>query len=313
MKRGGIPSISGLISFIAAAQHGSFTRAAGDLDLTQSAVSRQIHDLEGQLGVRLFERVRQRVVLTDAGKLYLSHVKKALDDLMDATRRVAALAHGKTLNLVVLPALGVHWLAPRLSSFQTKHPEITINITTRQEPMDYAVEPYDAAISYDKQKWPGTIAHHLIDEDVLAVCSPRLRAKNAIRSAADIMKFPLLHSTSRPNRWQEWMMRAGLTPPAALLPGHAYQSYSMLAQAALDGLGIALLPSYLVEADVANRRLEVVAREFSDLKTTYYLIVPEARASSAVVQLFTRWLLAEIRGRKTVDHIRLAVAQSAGG
>jgi LysR family glycine cleavage system transcriptional activator len=312
LKRGDIPSIGGLTSFIAAAQHGSFTRAGSELELTQSAVSRQIHELESHLGVRLFERVRQRVVLTDAGKLYLSHVKKALDDLTDATRRVVALSNGTTLNLVVLPTFGVHWLGPRLSNFQNKNPGITINITTRQRPMDYAVEPFDAAIFYDNSKWPGTIAHHLVDEDVHAVCSPKLYAKHAIRTPADIAKFPLLHSTSRPGRWAEWMMRAGLTPPDTPLPGHAYQSYAMLAQAAIDGVGIALLPSYLIELDIVRNRLEVVGRGFSDLKTSYYLILPEARASSNAVQAFSDWLIAEVRSEKAADGIRAIAGKSSG-
>src|ERR1700730_966198 len=132
LKRGEIPSIGELTSFVAAAQHGSFTRAAGELNLTQGAISRQIRELEIHLGIRLFERIRQRVVLTDAGKTYLAQVKKALDDLADATQRVASFSNSTTLNLVALPTFAARWLVPRLPNFQRVNPKIMVHITARQ-------------------------------------------------------------------------------------------------------------------------------------------------------------------------------------
>jgi LysR family transcriptional regulator, glycine cleavage system transcriptional activator len=292
LKRGEVPSISELTSFVAAAQHGSFTRAASELNLTQGAISRQIRDLESRLGIRLFERIRQRVVLTDAGKLYLSPVKKALDNLADATQKALSFSNVTILNLVVLPTFGGHWLVPRLPEFQNKHPEITIHLTTRQQPIDFAVEPFDIAIFHDSCNWPGTIAHHLLDDDLLAVCSPKLHTRQAIQTPADVAKFPLLYQTEKPSRWAEWMVRAGVTldvPPR----GHAYQNFAMMAQAAVAGLGIALLPRYLVEDDIADRRLVIVADRFARIRTSYYLIVPEKRTGAISVQAFAQWLLAE--------------------
>ena len=164
MKRGEIPSIGELTSFVAAAQHGSFTRAAGELNLTQGAISRQIRELETHLGIRLFERIRQRVVLTDAGKMYLSQVKKALDDLADATLRVASFSNSTTLNLVALPTFAARWLVPRLPNFQRVNPKIMIHITARQAPIDSALEPFDAAVFHGASHWPGTISHYLMDD-----------------------------------------------------------------------------------------------------------------------------------------------------
>ena len=294
MKRGEIPSIGGLTSFVAAAQHGSFTRAADELNLTQGAISRQIREIETQLGIRLFERIRQRVVLTDAGKLYLSHVKKALDDLADATQKVVSFSNDKILNLVVLPSFAARWLIPRLSSFQTKNPEIMIHLTTRQQPTDFAIEPFDVAIFHDSTNWPGTIAHHLIDAEMVAICSPKLNAKRAIKTTADIVKFPLLHQMAQPRRWAQVIASKGVILDGQLA-GHTYQNFSMLAQAAVAGLGIALLPRYLVEDDLREKRLEVVADQFLDVKASYYVIVPETRASSNAVRAFTTWLIAEVR------------------
>jgi LysR family glycine cleavage system transcriptional activator len=293
LKRGEIPSIGGLTSFVVAAQHGSFTRAADELNLTQGAISRQIREIETRLGVRLFERVRQRVVLTDAGKQYLSQVKKALDELAEATQRVASF-NSATLNLVALPTFGAHWLVPRLSNFHDSNPKIMVHVTARQVPVDFVAEPFDAAIFFDTSHWPGTISHYLMAEDVVAVCSPKLNAKRAIKTPADVLKFRLLHKMGKPNRWTEWMAEAGIAqsePPR----GHAYENFSMVGQAAVAGLGIALVPRYVAQDDVAAGRLEIVASEFAEISIPYYLILPETRASSSAVQAFTKWLIAETR------------------
>lgn len=297
MKRGQIPSIGELTSFVAAAQHGSFTRAAAELNLTQGAVSRQIRLLESQLGVTLFERVRQRVVLTDAGKLYLSHVEKALGDLAIATRQVVAFSDNTIFNLAVLPTFATRWLIPRLVDFQQKHPKVTIHLTTRQRPVDFALEPFDAAISYGSPNWPGTIAHHLMDVEVVPVCSPALLARKKIRTPADIAGFPLVHQMSRPTRWAEWMAEAGVHLDAPLR-GHTYEQFSMIAQAAVAGIGVALLPRFLIEEELATGRLEIVSGQFLRDKASYFLIVPETRASSRAVQLFSDWLIAQAR---TID------------
>jgi LysR family transcriptional regulator, glycine cleavage system transcriptional activator len=233
------------------------------------------------------------VVLTAAGKLYLSHVKKALDELSAAKQKVASFSNNTSLSLVVLPTFGSRWLIPRLSQFQSKYPWIMIHLTARQRPDDFPLGVFDAAIFNERYSWPGTIVHHLMDEDVLAVCSPKLRAKRAIKAPADITKFPLLHATPIPNQWAELLatVRVWLDGP---LPGHAYQNYAMLAQAAIDGLGIALLPRYIVEEAIADKQLEIVADQFLDLKTSYHLILPEAPVSEPV-QMFADWLIAEAR------------------
>lgn len=293
MERGEFPSVGALTSFVAAATHGNFTRAGNELGLTQGAISRQIRELECHLGVRLFERIRQRVVLTDAGRLYLSHVKRVLDDLSLGRRRVMAYSDSSILNLVVLPTFAARWLIPHLPDFQKKNPKIIVHLTTRQRPLDIALEPFDAVIYFGVPSWPGTISHHLIDVRMVAVCSPKLKAKQTIKTPADVLKFPLLHQMTRPNRWGEWMTEMGLPHPGTL-QGNTYQ-LAMLGPAAIAGQGIALLPRYLVEEEIDNKQLEIVGSNFLSGKTTYYLIVPEARASSNALKLFTTWLIAETR------------------
>lgn len=294
MKRGEIPSIGELTSFVVAAQHGSFTRAAGELNLTQGAISRQIRELETHLGIRLFERIRQRVVLTDAGKMYLAQVKKALEELADATQRAASFSNSTTLHLVALPTFAARWLVPRLPNFQRLNPKIMVHITARQAPIDSALEPFDAAVFHGASHWPATIPQYLMDEDIVAVCGPKFNARRAIKTPADVVEFPLLHKMGKPNRWAEWMAEVGIAPDG-LLDGHAYQNFAMVAEAAVAGMGIALLPHYLVEDDVAAKRLEIVADGFFDITTSYYLILPETRASASAVQAFAKWLTAEAR------------------
>jgi LysR family glycine cleavage system transcriptional activator len=198
------------------------------------------------------------------------------------------------LNLVALPTFAARWLVPRLPNFQRVNPKIMVHITARQAPIDSALEPFDAAVFHGAMHWPGTISQYLMDEDIVAVCSPKLNARRAIKAPADIVEFPLLHKMGKQNRWAEWMADVGIASDG-LLHGHAYQNFAMVAQAAVAGLGIALLPHYLVEDDIAAKRLEIVAGEFVDMTTSYYLILPETRASASAVQAFAKWLTAEAR------------------
>ena len=292
MKRNGIPSINGLTSFIAAAEYQSFTRAAAELSLSQGAVSRHIREVEGHLGIRLFERIRQRVVLTEAGRLYLSYVKKPLAELAAASRTVEAFADGSILSLAVVPALATRWLLPRLAVFQKKNPRITVNVTLRQRAVDFTIESFDAAIAFDPPIWPGTSAHYLMDMDMVPACCPKLLGGTPVRRPADIIKFPLLHKMSRPNRWPEWMTQLGVKGDFAPR-GQAFAQMSKLAEAAMAGLGIAILPRQMFAEEFADRRLEVFPVRLLAAKTSYYLIVPDRRADSDVVQTFAHWLVQE--------------------
>jgi LysR family glycine cleavage system transcriptional activator len=292
VKRGQVPSIGELVCFVAAAKHGSFTRAADELNLTQGAVSRQIRLLENQLGIRLFERLRQRVVLTEAAKLYLGSVQKALDDLAAATRRVVNFSDAKSsINLAILPTFATRWLIPRLPDFQAKNPTILVHLTTRQRPVDFEIEPFDAAISFGSPNWPGTIAHHLMDVDIVPVCSPALRRTYTIKQPADLLEAPLIHPLSRPTRWAEWFTRAGVEM-AGSLPGPVYEQFSMISQAAASGMGVALLPRLSIEEELKTGQLEIIFEDRAPSKTSYFLIVPEARASANAIRLFTDWLIA---------------------
>jgi LysR family glycine cleavage system transcriptional activator len=305
LKRGDIPSIGGLTSFVAAAQHGSFTRAADELSLSQGAISRQIREIESQLGIRLFERIRQRVVLTEAGKLYLSQVRKALNDLADATRRIASFNNGTTLHLIAPPTFGARWVVPRLSGFHSRNPAVMINVTSQYAPNEFAVESFDAAVLHKPSHLPATISHYLMDVEMVAVSSPKLGARRAVKTPTDLARFPLLHKVGRASRWTEWMAGAGVTLDGPL-HGHSYETFAMIVEAAIAGHGIGLLPYYLIADDLASRRLEIIGREFVDFRLSYYLVLPEARAGLLAIRSFAFWLIEEAR-KFNVGNARPAV------
>jgi LysR family glycine cleavage system transcriptional activator len=293
IRRRNLPSFAALQAFESAARHGSFTRAAEELHLTQGAVSRQVRGLEHALGVSLFELVRQRVVLTELGKRYLLDVRRMLDALETSTRRTMALGRGSdTLDLATLPTFCSRWLIPRLPALYLQHPNLSINCSTRMLPFDFAEEPFDAAIHFGAPAWSNGVLHHLFPERMLAVCSPEFRTKFGIRSDADLSDAPLLQQSTRGGAWAEWFAAANVKV-ANPEHGPRFDQFSMLANAAMAGLGVALLPEFLIEEEVEAGRLVVAAQQVLKTDQAYYLVLPEARSSGPTIDSFRRWILGE--------------------
>jgi LysR family transcriptional regulator, glycine cleavage system transcriptional activator len=290
-----LPTISCLPAFESVARHGSITRASVELNLTQSAVSRQIHQLESLLDVSLFERVRQRVVITDAGKLYLNDVNRVMAGLKDATSRIMACG-GKTnlLNLAVLPTFATRWLMPRLSDFLQKHPGVTINLATRLVPFDFGMEPFDAAIHYGSPNWQGAVAHHLLDEVTVPVCSPKLKEAQRIRKPVDLLRTVLLHQTTRIEAWTEWFQVADVKNSQAFR-GPQFEQFTMITQAAVCDLGVALLPKLLIEDELASGKLVTLFDRPIRSANAYYLVVPEAKAASILPAAFAQWIIGQAK------------------
>ncbi|OGB40193.1 MAG: LysR family transcriptional regulator [Burkholderiales bacterium RIFCSPLOWO2_12_67_14] len=282
-----LPSMGMLKAFEAAARLGSFTAAAGELHLTQSAVSRQIRGLEDQLGAELFIRERQTVRLTLAGEAYAQEIRAALQRLSAAALAFRANPHGGTLNLAILPTFGTRWLAPRLPQFLAHHPGVTINLTTRLVPFDFQAEPMDPAIHFGTPHWPGATLDVLMNETVVPVCSPGLLAQHPIRSAADLLRAPLLHLVSRPDAWERWFAAMGVH--AAEVHGMLVDQFAMAAQAAIAGLGCALLPRFLIDGELARGELVMPVEGPVD-SGSYYLAWPAHRESHPPLQAFRDWI-----------------------
>lgn len=286
--------MANLVAFEAAARHASISRAAEELHLTQSAVSRQIHQLEQFLGVALFQRVRQRVVLTDGGRIYAAEVRQSLASLATASHQAMSFGGGDSLNLAVLPTFGTRWLIPRMGSFAAKHPTVSINLSARLVPFDFQEEPFDAAIHHGEPHWPGAICEHLMDEDMVPVVSPAYKRKLGLSSARDLVGATLLQQATRPMLWADWFKAAGIDEVDALR-GPRFEQFSMVAQAAVAGLGVALVPRFLASEEVASGKLLVLRSHTLADTGGYYLVYPESRAQAPLVMSFRKWLLDEAR------------------
>lgn len=288
-----IPSIEALIAFETAARHLSFTRSADELALTQSAVGRQVANLEEFLGVPLFSRVKKRLVLTEIGQIYARQVREALDKMeRDA---LAAMAHrdsGGILELAVIPTFATRWLIPRLPDFYAQYKDVTVNLTTRAEPFLFTDTAFDAAIHFGDPVWPGSIAQYLFGEEVTPVCSPRLLKERTKLEPRDVADFTLLHRSARQDAWRHWFGQAGIHDVDCML-GQRYELFSMLVEAARAGLGIALVPRFFVSYELSTGELVLPCDLSLRSEKGYYLVYPEYKQSSPQLQGFEKWLLAE--------------------
>jgi len=285
-----IPSTAALISFEAAARHESFTKAAQELSLTQGAVCRQIASLEEFLGVELFRRSRRGVKLTEAGLSYSRRVATQLDAVERDTLSVMGQQGANVIELAVVPTFGTQWLLPRLKDFQQQHPEVTVNLTNRTRPFLFADTPFDAAIYFGDADWSGTQSHWLMGENPMPVCSPAMLGKQRELSAEAIAELPLLQQTTRPYAWRQWFNSQQLNIPRDMT-GSRYELFSMLAQAAMHDMGIALIPPFLIQRELAEKRLVIANPQALSSIKAYYLMIPERKVESASLRAFRDWLV----------------------
>lgn len=300
MARDLLPSIGALVAFESAARHLSFSRAAAELHLTQGAISRQVRELETRLGLPLFERINQRVFLTDAGDAYRKEVTRILGNLSAATERTMASAGGaEVLNLAVLPTFAARWLVPRLPRFLVDHPQATVSFSVRNEPFSFTDTPLDAAIHFGEPTWPEAICDFLCFEEVYPVAAPTLRERCGLDSVEAIAQAPLLHQSSRPTAWADWFTANGL-PTAGAYRGSRFDQFSMIAEAAVAGLGVALMPRFMIETELASDRLVPLTEQPLDAGKAYWFVYPEAKVRSRLVRSFGDWLKAEAATPSTV-------------
>ncbi|MCK1406105.1 LysR substrate-binding domain-containing protein [Bradyrhizobium sp. 76] len=286
-----LPSTSLLAAFEAAARTGSVTMAARELSLTQSAVSRQIKLLEEQLEVELFARERQSIRLTPAGAAYAREIREALRKISTASFNLHANPRGGTLNLAILPTFGTRWLAPRLPKFLVQNPGITINLATRLTYFDFRTEALDAAIHFGPPDWPGVEMVLLRSEEVVPACSPELKKQYGFRSARDLKEVPLLSISTRPDAWNKWFSMQQVDDGS----GQAmyFDQFATVAQAAMVGVGVALLPTFLIQEELTSGKLVLAIDRSMESAERYYLVWPAERSTHPPLRAFRDWLLAE--------------------
>jgi LysR family transcriptional regulator, glycine cleavage system transcriptional activator len=290
-----LPSLNGLRAFEAAARHLSFTRAADELNVTQTAISHQIHRLEEQLGKRLFVRKSRALALTRDAADYLPAIRAAFDDLRRATVRLQRPDREGLLTVSTTASLAAKWLVIRVASFQDAHPGIEVRITASPHLVDFQREEVDVAVRYGRGNWPGLRTQWLMAEDVFPVCSPTLlKGPKPLRRPEDLAHHTLLHTTVGREDWQLWLTAAGLPVSLALRRGLSFDQSFMALQAATDGLGVALSSKSLVDADIATGRLVIPFDVVLPADAGYYIVAPEETADTTKIALFRDWLVRSV-------------------
>jgi LysR family glycine cleavage system transcriptional activator len=299
--RRSLPPLNALRSFDAAARHQSFTRAAEELCVTQGAVSHQVKALETELGLQLFKRERNGLVITEAGRDYLAVVRDVFDQLELATDRLLQRQRSGTITVSTSPDFAAKWLVSRLGRFAEAYPEIELKLAALMHRVDFAREDVDFAIRHGDGQWPELDAVNLSAEELFPVCSPSLMTeRGGLHKPEDVLKFPLLHLDDRRD-WSRWLVVAGHSGEG-LLHGPILNHASMLIDAAIDGQGIALARTMLAASDLLSGRLARPFRAAIPLRNTYWIVCPKATRSLPKIAAFRDWLLEEV----AADRHRLA-------
>ncbi len=287
-----LPPLPALASFLAAVETSSFSRAAQRMALTQSAISRQIALLEDWLDTPLFERRGRRVTPTPAAIAYAEAIGPAVERVRSATRRLLTPAEDRALTIATLPGFGMRWLAPRLPGLSARHPDLLVNFAARSRPFDFAEERFDAAIHFGLPDWPGVDHALLFHEEVVPVCSADWLARHPVTTPADLSRHSLLMLETRPDAWARWFAAAGL-PDAVVTEGPVFEHFLMLAHAAAAGMGMALIPSFLIRPELASGALVTPVDATLRGPEAYYLVWPRVRGQTPLFERFRRWLLDE--------------------
>ena len=300
-----LPSLNALRCFEAAARSASFSRAAEELNVTQSAVSHQVRQLEQWFGLSLFDRMGRQTVPTPKGQELARSLAEAFDIMAAACRRLSQSESGPALTIAALPSIATIWLIPRLSQFFRDHPEVSVKVIYAFADQKIDFDEVDIAILWSPGELEGCRSTRLLPGNTVAVCNPNyLEKEGPFDVPQAILGKPLLHDTDRLD-WQNWMRHAGLKH-AGPSPGPIFQDFNLLRAAALAGQGIALCPRSLIADDLASGRLVQLFETEIKLDYAYNIIEPASLSHrrSDAIDLFKDWLFttAKNEGRVAEFH-----------
>ncbi len=284
-----LPPLNSLRAFESAARLLSFTKAADELSVTQSAVSHQVKGLEDWAGLPLFRRDGRAVALTEAAQKFLPAVTQALDQLALAGRKLQAVDPGQGwLTVAVMPSFAGKWLVPRLAAFRAKHPNIDVWVASFERQTGGLDAEVDMAIRYGREDWPGLTRIKILGEELFPVCAPALAQQ--LKDPTDLARVTLLHDELRED-WTMWLRTAGVTTVDATR-GPGFDDSGLLIQAAIEGLGVALGRSVLVKGDLEAGRLVRPFATALPSESAYYLVYPPELENAPKIKAFREWLLA---------------------
>jgi LysR family transcriptional regulator, glycine cleavage system transcriptional activator len=292
LQRRLLPSTTALVTMDSVARLGSFSAAAVELSLTQGAISRQILALEQQLGTPLFSRNGRGVSLTPRGEAFHKSIQTALSLIQDASLEAMTGSEDSRLNIAILPTFGTRWLLPRISSFVALYPHINLNFATRIGQFDFAAEQLDAAIHIGKPNWPRATSTFLMEETVAPVCSPTFIKIHDISGQEALAKLPLIQMKSRPLAWDHWFDSLGIKANPSATMG--FEQFMNVAQACIAGLGVALMPLFLIKPELESGQLVMASKHSVKSQSNYYLVSPDDKPASKPLIAFSQWLLEEV-------------------
>lgn len=281
-----LPHLNGIRAFEAAARNGSFAGAAGELHVSPAAVSRMVHLLEQRLGVSLFVREANRLVLTPSGRTYQAGLTTILDALASLTSQITAQTRERILTIGVGPTFATRWLIPRLADFRKAQPDIEVRFTAGGVAAPFA-DDWTCGITLGDGAWPGLAAERLFAADLLPVCAPRLAMR--IRSVSDLNASALLRVSHAAEDWRLWLKAAGATRLAARGPQFEY--YGQAIQAAADGVGIAMGIRPYIDDDLAAGRLIAPFPLTVPKGKQWYLVYRDFRRDQRDFVAFRNWLM----------------------
>ena len=287
-----LPPLNAVQAFEAVARNMSFTRAAEELYVTHGAVSRQVKKLEEFLGLPLFHRLPRALVLTEAGTFFFPVVQDALHRIADGTRYLVRESKRQVLTVSVVPSFAARWLVQRLERFNTKHPEIEVLVNASFDLVDFSTGDIDMAIRLGRGQWPGLRADLLLTVDFFPVCSPKFMAGPlALKQPGDLCNYTLLHTVNRDD-WKSWLLLAGVSRLDAVKE-QVFNDYNVTLQAAMDGFGVALARSKLVDSDLKAGRLVKPFNISLPGEVAYYAVSPWSTAELPKIKAFRDWLTEE--------------------
>jgi DNA-binding transcriptional LysR family regulator len=304
--RRGVPSLSALQAFEATARYENFSKAADELSQTHGAICKKVNELEADLGVTLFQRVRQRLVLTAAGAEYARCIRVHLDQIRRDTVDLISSEKAIHIDLAVGVTFAAQWLIPRLQDFYAKHADIRVHIIGRDQPQFFNDSNFDATIYFGQNLWPGMPGYPLIsDDDLLLVCSPELMAGRTALSAEEIRCMAWIQTRDIPRAWQEWCETLDGQRPDRDVPDQQYDMFIMAINATLSGMGLALLPRILIDRELMNGTLVQAHSHVVANPNTIYFAFPEQRREWRPLRQFQEWLYTAARDYR--QHIRCAI------
>ncbi|MCF3934809.1 LysR substrate-binding domain-containing protein [Acuticoccus sp. M5D2P5] len=309
-REGMLPPISALRAFLFSAQYRSFSKAADELGMTQSGVSRAIKSIEELAGATLFERTGHGLILTEQGRVYLDDVQTIVDELGAATLRLSTFADAdETLSIATLPSLGGRWLAPRIRRFMAQYPRIEVRITAQIGHFDLANSGIDGVIHYGNDVWPDSLSEFLMDEVTVPACSPELLPADPAPIDALLRELTLIQHLHRPTAWRDWFRIAGLAHPHPMA-GPRFEQYIMGIEAALSGMGAIMMPPFMMLSELRDKRLALLDRTVVQSPWGYHFIYPKSRRSKPALMRFRRWLRHE--AKRTWGETQLLLDESGG-